>query len=130
MDYDFQNFLENSEIIVTDIDRNEFKAYFRKWVNNYKQLSGSTPAAIIATIGWLAFNDSEEKKCKFSHVYRYNDKVVLITMGDEDSNRGILDLRLDFDFFEKVLGYKRGDVLAALRLFEQTKALIASGMFA
>ena len=128
---EFANLFDNSEPIFTNIDRNEFKNMFRSNVNRFKKLCGfSTPAAIMATLGWICFNDSQSMKCEFSHTFLYNDNPVLVIFGDEDSDRGILDLRLDFDFFEKVLGYKRGDMLDAMKLYMQVKSAIASGMFA
>lgn len=129
--YDFNTFFENSEKIVTKIDRNEFKSMFRDNVNGFKNIcGGSTPAAIMLTIGWICFNDSLEKKQDFSHTFLYNGKPVLVIFGDGNEDNGPVDMRLDFDFFERVLGYRRRDVLDALKLYEQSNALIASGMFA
>ena len=128
---DFKTFFENSEKIFTEIDRNEFKEMFRSIVNDFKKNSRcSTPAAILATIGWLWFNDQQDMKREFSHTFLYNGEPVLVIFGDDNEQDGPVDLRLDFDFFDKVLGYRRRDVLQALRLYEQTKMIIASGMCA
>lgn len=129
--YDFNTFFENSEKFFTNIDRNEFKDMFRSNVNGFKSIcGGSTPAAIIMAINWMCFYDCQEHKKAFSHTFLYNNKPVLVIFGDGNGDDGPVDLRLDFDFFERVLGYKRRDVLDALKLYEQSKALIASGMFA
>ena len=128
--YDFNTFFENSEKIVSNIDRNEFKSMFRDNVNGFKKFSGaSIPAAIMATLGYIWFIDQQEQKRDFSHTFLYNDKPILVILGDENEDAPV-DLRIDFNFFEKVLGYKRRDVLDALKLFEQAKSAIAGGMFA
>lgn len=128
---EFANLFDNSEPIFTNIDRNEFKNMFRSNVNRFKKLCGfSTPAAIMATLGWICFNDSQSMKCEFSHTFLYNDNPVLVIFGDGDENDAPVDMRLDFNFFERVIGYKRRDMLDAMKLYMQAKSAIASGMFA
>lgn len=129
--YDFNTFFENSEKIVSNIDRNEFKSMFRSNVNGFKKTCGfSTPAAIMATLGWICFNDSQAMKCEFSHTFLYNDNPVLVIFGDGNEDNAPVDMRLDFNFFERVIGYKRRDMLDAMKLYMQAKSAIASGMFA
>ena len=100
--YDFNTFFEDSEKIFTKIDRNEFKSMFRDNVNGFKKYSGvSTPAAILATLGNIWFIDQQEQKREFSHTFLYNDKPVLVILGDENEDAPV-DLRLDFIFFEKI----------------------------
>ena len=128
---DFKNLFENSEPIFTNIDRNEFKVMFRSNVNGFKKMTGcSTAAAITATIGWICFADSQEMQQPFSHTFLYNGNPVLVIFGDENGENGPVDLRIDFNFFERVIGYKRKDMLDAMRNYLQAKDIIASGMFA
>ena len=128
--YDFNTFFENSEKVFTKIDRNEFKSMFRENVNRFKKLCGfSTPAAIMATFGWICFNDCQSMKCEFSHTFLHNDNPVLVILGSGNEDDAPVDLRIDFNFFDRVLGYKRRDMLDAMKLYMQAKSAIANGMF-
>ncbi len=128
--YDFNTFFENAEPIVSNIDRNEFKEMFRSNVKGFKKMTGcSTAAAITATIGWICFADSQEMRQPFSHTFLYNGNPVLVILGDENGENGPVDLRIDFNFFERVIGYKRKDMLDAMRKYLQAKDIIAGGMF-
>lgn len=112
---DFFAFFDKSEKIITDFNRKEFAQI----VNYFKGQGASTPASILATIGWYWFSDQEGLKKDFSHIFVYDGEPLLTILGDANG-QAPLGFKVDFDLFEKI-GYSKRDMLDVGKLFEATK---------
>ena len=116
---DILAFMQNSEQFVNHIDEKGFKDYFTSIVNHFKGQGMSTPASILAVIGWIWFADQGEVKKDFTHIFVCDGNPVLMILGDANGESP-LGYKVDFDFFEKI-GYSKRDMLDAGKLFEMTK---------